>query len=102
MRQTQRSPISRLPPELLDAVFVLLASDAISEHNPNRPYDPLEASRIVSHVSSLWRDIALKNSSLWNQIMLVNCWERQKKHRMDQIYDKKDARRTHNTKIVGR
>jgi len=78
MRQAQRPPISRLPSELLDAVFVLLASDAISEHNPYRPYDPLEPSRIVSHVSSFWRDIALKNSSLWSQIMLVNCWERKK------------------------
>lgn len=97
---TKRSPISRIPPELLDAVFVL-ASDAISEDNPYRPYDPLEASRIVSHVSSFWREIALKNSSLWNQIILVNCWERTK-HRMDQIHDKKDARCTHNVKIVGR
>src|SRR5437016_1338538 len=68
---TRRSPISRLPPELLDAIFVFHASGPAEIH-PDKPHDPLDASRIVSHVSYRWRDVALNNSRLWNQITLIH------------------------------
>ena len=75
---TRRSPISRLPPELLDAIFTFHASEC-TETNPHEVElgDPLEASRTVSHVSSRWRDVALNNSRLWNHITLINWWKKQ-------------------------
>jgi len=73
---TRRSPISRLPTELLDSIFIFHVSDH-TEVNPYKLGDPLEASRIVSHVSSRWRDVALNNSRLWNQITLIHWWKKQ-------------------------
>ena len=73
---TRRSPISRLPAELLDAIFVFHASER-TEASPRKLGDPLEASRTVSHVSSRWRDVALNNSRLWNQITLIHWWKKQ-------------------------
>ena len=73
---TRRSPISRLPTELLDAIFIFHASEC-AEDNPHVLGDPLEASRTVSHVSSRWRDVALNNSRLWNQITLIHWWKKQ-------------------------
>ncbi|KIM46894.1 hypothetical protein M413DRAFT_440464 [Hebeloma cylindrosporum] len=75
-KPTRRSPISRLPTELLDAIFAFYASEC-TEINPNKLGDPLEASRTVSHVSSRWRDVALNNPWLWNRITLIHWWKKE-------------------------
>ncbi|KAF4578514.1 hypothetical protein EYR36_000321 [Pleurotus pulmonarius] len=53
------SPISRLPAEVLREIFKL------SIHNETRSYTPSPQCAVLSHVSRLWRTVALLNPSLW-------------------------------------
>lgn len=60
--ETQPSPISTLPNELLLEVFHILTFD-------------VKASNVVpatlSHVSQLWRDLVLHTSGLWTKVLVV-------------------------------
>jgi hypothetical protein len=70
------SPISRLPPELLRHVFILIARSEKLASTPNHRIwpsydgytDPIEMIRILSHVSHLWRAISLETSAMWTRI----------------------------------
>lgn len=59
------SPISSLPTELIRYIQLLAYSaDAGPKDN---------ISRVLSHISSSWRDVSLGNSFLWSDITLPSC-----------------------------
>jgi len=65
-------PISRLPTEILDIIFLFAFP---SGRHFTILDDPLRQSRVVSHVCSRWRYVALLNSRLWNEVTFSK-WRR--------------------------
>lgn len=59
--QSALTPISNIPPEILGAVFHLLAPDSLSESKKRKWI-------YISHVSQQWRTVALSIPSLWRKI----------------------------------
>ncbi|KAG6825675.1 hypothetical protein H0H92_002864 [Tricholoma furcatifolium] len=62
--------VCRLPPEILSAVFIEVAKDAesasrkLSLHHDQQ----IHWVRVVSHVSSQWRNVALSTPTIWTNI----------------------------------
>lgn len=56
------SPISRLPPELLTIIFLLLKTDA--EHEKSNSIDWVRVSYVCAH----WRRIALECPAFWSYV----------------------------------
>ncbi|KAI0039928.1 hypothetical protein FA95DRAFT_1462389, partial [Auriscalpium vulgare] len=58
-------PVSRLPPEILSAVFSILTDiDRPRNHGKSLAWIS------ITHVCRKWRDVALNNPTLWSTIIL--------------------------------
>lgn len=61
------SPVSRLPPEILRMVFLECSADA-SCHQTRSGHKPCHGWIAITHVCSIWRQIALEYPELWTSI----------------------------------
>jgi len=68
--ESLRSPLRRLPVEILSAIFIIcssVAQGARSSSNLN-PDNPAVA---LSHVCARWREIALETPLLWSRLIIT-------------------------------
>ena len=65
----QPKPVPVLPPELLNIVF-LFAHHYISDSDDYSAKDMSRLPLIISHVSQLWRDVAVRIAILWTDIYI--------------------------------
>ena len=67
-RRNALAPISSLPTEVIDAIFLFArATVSASSAAPSKRTDPLSWLR-VSHVCHQWREIALNQPLFWNHV----------------------------------
>lgn len=67
MDKIHPSPVSRIPPEILRMIFLECSADASCDQTrPRRK--PCHGWTAITHVCSVWRQIALKYPELWTSI----------------------------------
>ncbi|KAJ7864202.1 hypothetical protein B0H13DRAFT_1637799, partial [Mycena leptocephala] len=67
------SPIQRMPPELLEELFILCRNNSLKsdEPYPRSILNTREAPMVLAHVSSSWRTISLGTPALWDFVSLI-------------------------------
>ncbi|KAJ7670733.1 hypothetical protein DFH06DRAFT_141185 [Mycena polygramma] len=89
------SPIRRIPPEILSAVFLLCRNNSLQLDDYSIA-DPREAPIVLGQVSSGWRSICHGTPLLWDNISLVSVLAMPKLPYTQKLLD-----RSHNLPVAG-
>ncbi|KAJ6471663.1 hypothetical protein C8R47DRAFT_746649 [Mycena vitilis] len=90
------SPIRRLPPEILSAIFLLCRDNSL-QSDYHFTADPREAPIVLGQVSSGWRSICHGTPLLWDNIRLVSVLAMPKLPYIQKLLD-----RSHNLPVSAR